>query len=286
MDFLKDAVVGSYQYFRLGSSHSRPGVFLYYNPAAGGEDGCNPSAQLLREEDLPDKKKGSARIIAISDTHARHYGLGSFPEGDVLLHAGDILMSATLRSHSHGLATLTAFNEWMGDIPCDHKVVIAGNHDCSIEKLGQIETQNLLDNCHYLENSQVTVSDLTIWGTPMSTGRSRNRAFQSTEFAAQTMNAFSQLQDPVDIVLSHGPCQQLHKGIVQKGRESRAKYSAEEEPEESFNMHVWGHLHGHYGVEKRKSGVLSVCACIMDGRYDLSNLPVIIDYSSTSTIIK
>jgi hypothetical protein len=270
MDYLKDIAVGSYHYFKLGTEHKNPGIFLYYSTSHSAATGVATAPLLLRLDDLPDKAKGSTRIIAVSDTHARHEGVGPLPEGDIFIHTGDILMTSSIRSHSHGMSRLTEFDEWLDDIPCEHKVVIAGNHDHVIEKIGKEATQSLLGNSTYLENSQVTLSDVTIWGTPISVGRSQNKAFQSSEFAAETQDRISEIRSPLDIVLTHGPCRAVYSTIA-GSQPSRPRASAPP-------MHFWGHYHNGHGVTSRDDGSLSVCACIMDGRYDLSNVPVIVDY--------
>ena len=66
------------------------------------------------------------RIIMISDTHAQHRRV-DIPDGDVLVHAGDI-------TRRGGLDDLADFNAWLGTLPHRHKVVIAGNHDWFCEQ--------------------------------------------------------------------------------------------------------------------------------------------------------
>ena len=60
-------------------------------------------------------------IICISDTHNKHEDL-HIPEGDILIHAGDITESGTKRE-------LKSFFEWFKNQPHKHKICIAGNHD-------------------------------------------------------------------------------------------------------------------------------------------------------------
>jgi predicted phosphodiesterase len=64
------------------------------------------------------------KIVCISDTHDLHRNL-SIPEGDILIHAGDI-------TYFGESGTLYEFNEYMGSLPHSHKIVIAGNHDFCI----------------------------------------------------------------------------------------------------------------------------------------------------------
>lgn len=263
MDFLKDFTVGSYQNLWVGSVHRHPGRVLY---ASLQSPKCTP--KMLHVDELPEKKKGRIRIAAVSDTHARHDSIISLPESDIFVHTGDILMSSSLRSHGHGVRTLTHFNDWIADIPATYKVVIAGNHDFVIEQLGSDATQNLLHNCTYLENSSTELGDIRIWGSPLSHGKSWNRSFQSLEYAAYTKECLSNFEMPLDIILTHGPNRNLYNTIAAASKGSAVL---------SRTLHFWGHWHAGHGTHSRNDGVQSICACIMDGRYNLSNVPIILD---------
>ena len=75
----------------------------------------------------------TARIVCISDTHNRFREL-TIPEGDILIHAGDI----TSRGY---VAELKDFNEWLITLPHEHKVVIAGNHELSFDSISKYENE-------------------------------------------------------------------------------------------------------------------------------------------------
>lgn len=223
-----------------------------------------PSVLLLNK--LPVKRAGMTRVIIVSDTHERHNKLRNFPDGDIFIHCGDILMTSRFSSVESGSRKLYWFNEWMKSIPCKHKVIIAGNHDCVIEKIGKRAVQTILSDAIYLENDLVVLNKLKIWGTPLSAGRSSNKAFQSEEFKKETM-----LQVPltdIDILLTHGHCPELEQKV-------------------SHHVHLWGHAHNSYGIRrppmtlKGKSVVsLSICAPIMDKYFRPSHLPVVLDLSA------
>jgi hypothetical protein len=69
----------------------------------------------------PPKAHRSVRIVCISDTHELHRDF-ALPDGDLLIHAGDF----TFWNHA---AKIQDFNDWLGELPHRHKVVIPGNHD-------------------------------------------------------------------------------------------------------------------------------------------------------------
>jgi 3',5'-cyclic AMP phosphodiesterase CpdA len=63
------------------------------------------------------------RLVAISDTHGLHNRIDDLPDGDVLVHAGDIMNSG------YDPEDIRSFNRWLGENPFKHRVVCAGNHD-------------------------------------------------------------------------------------------------------------------------------------------------------------
>src|ERR1700734_3849634 len=100
----------------------------------------------------------SVTIVLLSDTHELHRDV-EVPPGDLLIHAGDITFC------SRDPAVLPNFNEWLGELPHPHKVVIPGNHDSLLLR----ETgRNQITNAHLLINSGVEVEGLRIWGSPVT----------------------------------------------------------------------------------------------------------------------
>lgn len=63
--------------------------------------------------------QNAIKVVCISDTHNQQLEL---PDGDLLIHAGDLSAQGTL-------AELQAQLDWLNSLPHRHKVVIGGNHD-------------------------------------------------------------------------------------------------------------------------------------------------------------
>ena len=95
------------------------------------------------------------RIVCISDTHGQHAKV-SVPDGDLLIHAGDFMAFGTKPKE------IIQFNQWLGVLPHQHKIVIAGNHDVMFERHSAI-ARDLLNNAIYLENSGTEIAGLKIW---------------------------------------------------------------------------------------------------------------------------
>lgn len=97
------------------------------------------------------------RLVCISDTHGLHRQI-SVPDGDILLHAGD------LTTHGRS-AELLNLNRWLGSLPHQHKIVIAGNHDFVCEAQAD-QIAAILSNAIYLCDQATVVAGLTIYGSP------------------------------------------------------------------------------------------------------------------------
>ena len=108
----------------------------------------------INPNNLPNKKSDDIRIILISDTHDKHHLL-NVPSGDLLLHCGDIVLSGRKNTDEKNLKKYIDFNNWIGSIDCTYKVVIAGNHDYYLEKIGLDNCKNIFTSCNYFVNDLV-----------------------------------------------------------------------------------------------------------------------------------
>lgn len=97
------------------------------------------------------------RLIFISDTHCQLHTL-DVPDGDILVHAGDFSNFGTLEE-------LIDFNSALETLPHRHKLIIAGNHDLIFENEPVI-ARNALTNAIYLQDSEVVIEGLRIYGSP------------------------------------------------------------------------------------------------------------------------
>jgi len=76
--------------------------------------------------DEPPKHPGDewTRFVCISDTHSQTRFV--VPPGDVLIHAGDL---SSWGMHMHLKKTV----DWLMSLPHELKIIIAGNHDLSLD---------------------------------------------------------------------------------------------------------------------------------------------------------
>lgn len=78
----------------------------------------------------------SLRVVCISDTHEMHEKMTHvIPYGDVLIHGGDF-------SKGGGISGMEAFLKWFRAHPHPVKILIAGNHDVSLDKAFMADTEH------------------------------------------------------------------------------------------------------------------------------------------------
>lgn len=193
------------------------------------------------------------RLVCMSDTHGRHERL-SVPEGDVLIHAGDL----TGRGKAH---EVEAAVEWLLDHPHPHKVLIAGNHDWLFQREPAL-ARTLVQSLHYLEDSGCEIEGVKFWGSPWQPW------FYNWAFNLRTPEELQAKWDliPADtqVLVTHSPpfgiLDQVDEHLV--GCERLLETVLRIRP----RVHVFGHIHECHG-RFHKDGVLFVNASICDVAY-------------------
>ncbi len=179
------------------------------------------------------------RIVAISDTHGYHDRV-SIPEGDLLIHGGDLSNSGTL-------IEMERFNAFLEKLPHPHKVVIAGNHDFALERQAP-EAEKLLTACHYLKDRQVVVEGLKIYGSPWQPWFF-DWAFNLRR-GSPLAEKWAQIPNDTDILVTHGPPQGI-LDLTHDGRRVGCEELAKRVQEVRPQAHIFGHIHEAYGSLER-----------------------------------
>ncbi|KAK2803813.1 hypothetical protein FQN50_006820 [Emmonsiellopsis sp. PD_5] len=182
-------------------------------------------------------------VVCISDTHNHRIDL---PDGDILIHAGDLTEGGTL-------SEIQSTIDWLNMQPHRHKIVIAGNHELVLDSShSSPHSRNREDvrwgGLIYLQNQSVTLKCaedrvVTIYGSPNSP-RYGNWAFQYPRTFDNWMN---QIPVGTDILITHAP-PKGHLDLDSAGCEflMNQLWRLKRKP----LLHVFGHVHGGYGVEK------------------------------------
>lgn len=174
------------------------------------------------------------RIVAMADTHLFHEGL-VVPDGDILVHAGDLLQ--------HGsLGELARAADFLRALPHPIKIVVAGNHEVCLER-SPAEARALLEGFVYLEDSQAAVHGLVFYGAPWQP-KFRIWAFGATR-GAELASKWARIPDQVDVLVTHGPPHGFGDRIVWKDQQRRVGCAdlLARVREVKPRLHLFGHIH-------------------------------------------
>ena len=136
------------------------------------------------------------RIVAVADTHTFESQLGRLPDGDVFVHAGDLVRKGTLDE----LAGVAA---WIRALPHRHKVVVAGNHDWCFARERAAACAMLGDGVVYLEDEAATIAGVRFYGSPWQP-EYNGWAFNLPRGAALA-EKWARIPAGVDVLVTHGP---------------------------------------------------------------------------------
>jgi Icc-related predicted phosphoesterase len=205
-------------------------------------------------------------ITFISDTHGKHNELTSdLPGGWMIIHAGDV--------SNVGLVTeINQFTNWFSNLPYQHKIFIAGNHDFGFEQ--KKEGIVIPDNVIYLEDSEVVIDGIKIYGSPWQP-EFFDWAF-NLKRGEPLMEKWNMIPMDTDILITHGPAfGELDDTIqgLRVGCEDLIRRVLDVNPK----IHVCGHIHYGYGM-KKSLDVNFINASSLGERYTYDNKPIVIDY--------
>jgi len=209
------------------------------------------------------------KCIAISDTHGM-FSEVAIPDGDILIHAGDIL--------GHGsLSELKVFNDWLGNLPHKFKIVIAGNHDWCFER-DEEASREILTNAIYLQDESINIEGISFYGSPWQPWF-LDWAF-NLQPGRELKDKWDLIPDNVDVLITHGPCQ----GILDKtdsgdnvGCDELRKAINRVQPK----YHICGHIHEGYGILS-SDGCNYINASINTVRYMPINPAIIFDVTAAN----
>ncbi|KAJ6532766.1 Metallo-dependent phosphatase-like protein [Mycena vulgaris] len=261
-------------------------VQLEYSP----ETGPSPKPEAPTESGAQ-----WTRFVLLSDTHTRTC---SVPEGDVLLHTGDLTQMGTLKE-------LKTTMDWLYALPHPIKIIIAGNHDSVIHREWYEanwqdlflhrsndepeSAESVLDllkgpravaaNVVYLEDEEYKFrvreggKEWSIYGSPWSPNFGTWAFGYEREDAEALISKFPK----TDILLTHGPPRNIMDFTNSKDRAGCATLSARL-PELKPKLHVFGHIHEARGAHlhhwTRGSGQLGVQNAIQLGiKVGNANIP-------------
>jgi len=189
------------------------------------------------------------RLVCVADTHLFERSLPPVPDGDVLVHAGDMLR--------HGsMAELDRAAAWLRAQPHAHKLVIAGNHDwCFVNTA--VPARNMLVDAGvtYLQDAEATIEGVRFWGSPWQPWF-YDWAFNLPRGEALAAK-WALVPTGVDVLVTHGP-PRGYGDRVERGREGCDDLLAALE-RIGPALHLFGHIHEDGGLwQHGKTTVVNV----------------------------
>ena len=213
------------------------------------------------------------RIVAISDVHGRYERL-ALPEGDVLVHAGDITGVGSLES-------LAQAARWLGQQPFNHRVSIAGNHDWCFERSYERDSARRIMREHgvtYLEDEAVTLDGVKFYGSPWQP-EFYNWAFNLPRGGKALKARWAAIPDDTNVLVTHGPPKGIGDLVPRSELTGCEHLLARVTQLEHLKAHIFGHIHCGYGTYRHaeRPGVQFVNACICTEDYKPTNSPIVIE---------
>jgi len=202
-------------------------------------------------------------IVCTADLHEH---LVDIPACDLLLIAGDISFAFKGDVRAKHAFLCGPFKDWLERIPAEEVVLVAGNHDQSIEAWGFPDGLR----CHYLQDEGIELFGLKFWGTPWQPWF-YDWAFNAPQRDGEEFLAsrFDAIPADTDIVVAHGPPRgygDRTRGHEHVGSTAMAATLERVRP----GLVVCGHIHPAYG-QYRLGDTDVINASLVDNEYRPAN---------------
>lgn len=205
----------------------------------------------------------------MSDTHGKHDEIYRVPEGDVLIHAGDV-------SNVGKPSEIKAFAEWFQSQPHKYKCWVGGNHDWGLQHFleygNEFMVRDMSSSAYYLRDSDVTLDGVKFYGSPWQP------TFCDWAFNLPRGRWLAEKWDMIpvdtDVLITHGP----PYGILDKVGQEHVG-CADLRTRVDFikpKIHCFGHIHCAAGMTEL-NGTTFVNAALLSERYGLVNAPTVVD---------
>jgi len=209
------------------------------------------------------KFKSDVRLVLLSDTHELHREL-EVPNGDILIHAGDFTM------FSKSFRAIEDFNNWLGELPHPHKIVVPGNHEFFLE--ADPSRRSLLSNAMVLVNEAIEIEGLRIWGSPVTPLYGGAFGMISAEDRSKL---YAQIPEDTDVLVTHGPPYRILDSGPDSGFHSGCRELFDAVMRVRPKLHIFGHVHVARGIFQTHETTF-VNAALLGMHGDLDKAPIVI----------
>lgn len=218
------------------------------------------------------------KIVVISDTHCCHHKVEPIPPGDLLIHAGDWTNSGYLHE-------VQSFVNWFSGLDqYKHKILIAGNHDITLDKeyydenwknfhKKKVDTEKIrkmVENksFHYLENSLVEIEGIKFYGSPQNLFC--NWAFGiKNDYEAN--NIWKMIPDDTNVLITHTPPYGIldHIPFFTTKKHLGCDILLIHLDRVKPKYHIFGHIHECGGSRQFNNGTIHINGATVDGKYNV-----------------
>jgi Icc-related predicted phosphoesterase len=221
------------------------------------------------------KKINNMKIVCISDTHTQLDKV-NIPDGDILIHAGDLTYRGNVQEISKELFELYKYKNKFDKI-----IVCAGNHDWLAEKSPQL-MKDMCDNfgITYLSDSGTEVKGIKFWGSPWQI-EFNDWAFNLPS-GQPLKEKWDLIPDDTDVLITHSPPLSIldyieefnpRSGVMSTRHLGCIDLYERIQKLNNLKLHVFGHIHFSHGSNKIEN-VTFVNASVCTEQYKPINLPI------------
>lgn len=191
------------------------------------------------------------KLVLASDTHGEHrYGHILWPDGDILVHAGDFTSTG-------GLSECADFILWAAAVQehYEHVVFIAGNHDYAMQFETTAIDELLMKHSklHYLRDSGCEIEGIKFYGTPwqpMYGGMAFNVRFEK-----ELQRYWQRIPTSVDVLITHTPPRNILDMAYDGEHIGSISLTTEVFDRIKPKRHVFGHVHEQGGLQWMQDGI-------------------------------
>ena len=157
---------------------------------------------------------GKVRWVFLSDTCGLHHAMADVPDGDVLVHCGNF-------STTGSVERTREFVEWFAGHPHRRKVLVAGNHDTSLDAdfydahwqrlhptrrddAALREALRSDGRFAYLEHASASVLGYEVFGSPFTSDAYGNWAFHYDR-GPEAAKLWAAIPPSTDVLVTHAP---------------------------------------------------------------------------------
>lgn len=228
------------------------------------------------------------RIVCISDTHLQHDFI--LPEGDILIHAGDLTFQGNVPEISMAA-------QWLRSIydskRFKHIIVVPGNHDWLAEKNPGLMRMLMEDaGCIYLDHRPTEVMGLRFFGSGY-TPRFFDWAL-NVDRGPKLAALWEQIPEDTQVLVTHGPPAGVLDTVRRpRGERDNMNFSSVSKDQlrdahvgcddlanrtkrlKDLKLHVFGHVHAPGVVYGEKITYVNAATC--NERYKAAHAPIVIE---------